>query len=238
MTLAVTFFVIIFSAVPVLSQENSTAPQSAAQSSSDKPAADMGQPGATSGQSNPEQSKPSSATPPPATAPGTKPSTTRLRHKRIKVSPNCDSVSAVSPAPAQSGTQPAAPAPPSDTKPDSKPAGAPADTSSKPTNCPPSKKIVRQGGTSEPTIQIVGGATGAQASDARRNASDMLQSTEENLKKIETTQLNSNQQEMIKQVRQFVDQSKAATTAGDVDRARTLAWKAQLLSEELLKPQK
>lgn len=66
----------------------------------------------------------------------------------------------------------------------------------------------------------------------------MLQSTEENLKKIETTQLNSNQQEMIKQVRQFVDQSKAATTAGDVDRARTLAWKAQLLSEELLKPQK
>jgi len=66
----------------------------------------------------------------------------------------------------------------------------------------------------------------------------MLQSTEENLKKIETTQMTSNQQDMVKQVRQFVDQSKAATTAGDVDRARTLAWKAQLLSEELLKPEK
>jgi hypothetical protein len=230
MTLAVAFFVFVLS-FPVLSQENSTASPNAAQSGAEKTAGG----GSQSGQGNPDQSKSSTTTPSPAAAPQTKPApSTRLRHKRIKVSPNCDSVSAVSPAPAQNGTQTAPSAPPSDAKADSKP----ADGSSKPSDCPPSKKIVRQGSTSEPTIQIVGGATGAQASDARRNASDMLQSTEENLKKIETTQMTSNQQDMVKQVRQFVDQSKAATTAGDVDRARTLAWKAQLLSEELLKPEK
>jgi hypothetical protein len=43
---------------------------------------------------------------------------------------------------------------------------------------------------------------------------------------------------MVKQVREFMDQSKAATSAGDLDQARTLAWKAQLLSEELLRTAK
>jgi hypothetical protein len=66
----------------------------------------------------------------------------------------------------------------------------------------------------------------------------MLESTEQNLKKMQSGQLTSDQQEMVKQVLQFVDQSKAASTAGDLDRARTLAWKAQLLSEELVKPEK
>ena len=85
---------------------------------------------------------------------------------------------------------------------------------------------------------MVGGAEGRQASDERDTANQMLDATEANLKKMEGTQLDSNQQDMIKQVREFMDQSKAASSAGDLDQARTLAWKAQLLSEELLKPQK
>jgi len=233
MTLAVALFALILSGFPVLSQ-GSTALQNAVQPGADKPAANADQ--SASGQSNPDQAKPSAPEPAPATKPAP---SKRLRHKKIKVSPNCDSVSAVSPADTQNGTQTTAPSgsqpePKSDTKNDN----AAAAKGSKPAPCPPSKTIVRQGGTAEPTVQIVGGATGAQASDARRNATDMLQSTEDNLKKIETAQLNPSQQEMVKQVHQFVDQSKAATTAGDVDRARTLAWKAQLLSEELLKPEK
>jgi len=66
----------------------------------------------------------------------------------------------------------------------------------------------------------------------------MLEAAAHNLKSMGTRQLNSNQQDMVRQIRQFMDQSKAATTAGDLDRARTLAWKAQLLSEELLSPEK
>jgi len=104
--------------------------------------------------------------------------------------------------------------------------------------CPPKKVIVRQGSTSEPSIEVVGGAEGRQASDERNTAIQMLETTQANLKKIEGLQLNSNQQDMIKQVHEFMDQSKAATSAGDLDQARTLAWKAQLLSEDLLRAQK
>jgi hypothetical protein len=65
----------------------------------------------------------------------------------------------------------------------------------------------------------------------------MLAATEQNLKKISGGALSPNQQDMVKQARQFMEQAKAAVTAQDFDRARTLAWKAQLLSEELAKPQ-
>jgi len=66
----------------------------------------------------------------------------------------------------------------------------------------------------------------------------MLRGTETNLKNLSSRQLNSNQQDMVNQVRQFMQQSKTAMSAGDFERAKTLAWKAQLLSEELVKPAK
>jgi len=87
-------------------------------------------------------------------------------------------------------------------------------------------------------VQLAGGAAGNQASHQRDTANQMLESTEANLKKIAGRQLSSNQQDMVNQIRQFMGQSKAAVDAGDLDRARTLAWKAQLLSEDLLKPEK
>ena len=66
----------------------------------------------------------------------------------------------------------------------------------------------------------------------------MLDTTEANLKKLAGKQLTANQQDMVSQTRQFVQQSKDAVEAGDLERARTLAWKAQVLSEELVKPEK
>lgn len=111
-------------------------------------------------------------------------------------------------------------------------------TASAPKNCPPSKIIVRQGGTSEPSIQLAGGAVGDQAANQRDSANQMLGSTEANLKKLAGQQLSTNQQEMVSQVRQFMEQSRTAVSAGDLERARTLAWKAQLLSEELVNPAK
>jgi hypothetical protein len=93
--------------------------------------------------------------------------------------------------------------------------------------------IVRQGGTSDPSIQLGGSGT---ASHQKDTANQMLAATETNLKKIAGQQLSSNQQEMVNQIRQFMEQSKAAAGDGDLERARTLAWKAQLLSDELVKP--
>jgi hypothetical protein len=111
-----------------------------------------------------------------------------------------------------------------------------AATSTDPEPCPP-KVVVRQGGTSEPAIQLTGGAAGAQKSEAQATAGPMIDATEENLKKLSARQLSSTEQETVTQIRQYVTQSKTAVAAGDMERARTLAWKAQTLSDDLVKPQ-
>lgn len=94
---------------------------------------------------------------------------------------------------------------------------------------------MRQGGTAEPSIQLAGGD---QASQKRDAVNQMLGSTEANLKKIAGLQLSATQQDTVSQIRQFVEQSKSALADGDVERGKTLAWKAQLLSEDLINPTK
>ncbi|HUO17388.1 MAG TPA: hypothetical protein VMX38_20570 [Verrucomicrobiae bacterium] len=149
------------------------------------------------------------------------------------------SVSTTAPAPANANPKPAA-ANKRKKKtaaadcPDASPNSTNSTNASKSTagNCPPKIKVVPHGGTSEPSIQLAGGDQANQ----QRDTNQMLQSTEDNLKKIEGKQLTSDQQQMVNQVRQFMDQSKSAVHTGDLDRARTLAWKAQVLSEELVKP--
>jgi hypothetical protein len=62
----------------------------------------------------------------------------------------------------------------------------------------------------------------------------MLAATEGTLKKLDGQQLTTSQQDMVRQVRQFMQQSRNAVRAGDFAGARTLALKAQQLSEELV----
>ncbi|HEY3616707.1 MAG TPA: hypothetical protein VGK96_07815 [Candidatus Sulfotelmatobacter sp.] len=216
------------SALPMVAQEQQTAPQSdsANKPAETSPAHDQG---AAAPAQNPSTPSPAPSAAPPATAPektssGQTPPKTgkQRRHKKRVVSGNCVSTpspggqSAAGPAPSNSGPPPTA-------------AGSAA------TNCPPSKVIVQQGGTSDSSIQLAGGAGGTK-SPQRDNANQMLAATEANLKKISGQQLNANQQDMVTQIRQFMQQSKAAVVDGDLERARTLAWKAQLLSDELVKP--
>ncbi len=101
--------------------------------------------------------------------------------------------------------------------------------------CPPPKKVVRNGGSDEPSIQLVGGETAEQS--AHQSATDKLTvATEENLKKMAGHPLSPSQQEMVSQIKLFMDQSKTAIATGDVERGRNLAMKAHLLSDELVKP--
>ena len=100
-------------------------------------------------------------------------------------------------------------------------------------NCPPEKVIVRQGGTTEPSIQLAGGD---QTSQKRNEVNQMLGSAEANLKKIAELQLTPAQKDTVSQIRQYVEQSKSALADGDVERGEILATKAQLLSEDLAKP--
>ncbi len=84
-------------------------------------------------------------------------------------------------------------------------------------------------------MQLTGGATPEQA--AQQHSAEELQSaTQENLKKIAGRELTASQQETVGQINQFLEQSKAAISEGDLERGRNLALKAQLLSEELTKP--
>ena len=186
----------------------------------------------TAPEANPQQP---ASTAPSATKKSSTPAQPALRPKHKKGVPptNCNPTPAVSPAaPADPASADKSASNPTATAPGTAPAAAPSPA---PTNCPPSKVVVRQGSASEPAIQLVGGSAGA---PERNTATQMLQSAEENLKKISGQSLSSSQQDMITQVRQFMDQSKTATAAGDLERARTLAWKAQTLSEELANPQR
>jgi len=100
--------------------------------------------------------------------------------------------------------------------------------------CPPPRKVVRNGGSQEPTIQLVGGAT------PERTLQDSIEqltvAIDANLKKVEGRELSSNQQEMVSQIKQFMEESKKAASAGDLQRGHNLAMKAHLLSNELVKP--
>jgi hypothetical protein len=97
--------------------------------------------------------------------------------------------------------------------------------------CPPQKKIVKDGGTAEPTVQLKSDTK--DAPDQVSTTEQLRAATEDNLKKIAGNELTADQQEMVNQIKQFVDQSKAAIAEGDLERGHNLAMKAKLLSDEL-----
>jgi hypothetical protein len=101
--------------------------------------------------------------------------------------------------------------------------------------CPPPRKVVRNGGSDEPSIQLVGGSNTEQAAH-QRSIDQLTSGTEDNLKKVAGRQLTESQEETVSQIRQFLQQSKTAVAAGDLERGQNLAQKAHLLSEELVKP--
>jgi len=76
---------------------------------------------------------------------------------------------------------------------------------------------------------------GSQESSERRKSGQLLTATEANLKKLGDRKLSSEQQATVAQIRQFMDQSRAALDEGDVTQGYNLAYKANVLSEELNK---
>jgi hypothetical protein len=102
--------------------------------------------------------------------------------------------------------------------------------------CSPQKVIVKNGGSDEPIVQLKDDTPPAKASNELLNTEQLRLVTEDNLKKIASRQLTANQQEMVNQIKQFMDQSKAAVADGDLERGHNLAMKARLLSDELVSP--
>ncbi len=97
----------------------------------------------------------------------------------------------------------------------------------------PSKTIVRHGSTSDPNVRLGPGGSPQQAKQSQTTA-QLLATTSINLTRLGGRTLSSDQQGTVDQVKRYMDQSKAAASAGDVQRAYNLALKANLLSAELV----
>jgi hypothetical protein len=173
--------------------------------------------------SPPQATPPQTANPSPSsTSPSSKPQTPaptpkRRAHRKKTSNPDCSSSTS---GPADS-TNPA------------NTSGGDA-TKSKP--CPPPKVVVKNGGSSESTVELKADTTAAQASYERYTTDQLTAGTEENLKKIAARELTPDQKQTLNQVKEFIEKSKAAVAEGDLERGHNLALKAHLLSDELAKP--
>ena len=99
----------------------------------------------------------------------------------------------------------------------------------------PEKKVVKNGGTADPAVQLAPGVSNEQASRQRQSTTQLLATTDTNLKQLASRQLSVTQQDSVSQVRKYMEQAKAAEDAGDVQRAQNLASKALMLSDDLVK---
>jgi hypothetical protein len=206
-----------------------------------QPDASASQPQAPPAQgAEPAQPAPSPTGQTPNSPGQAKPSTTKRRHHKKTIPPNCsDPPTAPNPAagnPADSTNSAGAGSTNAGSNnAGSNNAGSTSGGSSALPPCAPPRKVVRNGGSKEPAIQLVEGTTAEQVVH-QRSTDQLTVATEENLKKIAGRQLNPSQQEMVSQIKQFMEQSKTAVAAGDLERGHNLALKAHLLSDELVKP--
>ena len=97
------------------------------------------------------------------------------------------------------------------------------------------KIMVREGGASEPAAQIAPDMTPAEAVSQRQNAERLLGSSDDQLKLLAGRTLDARQQETVGQIRNYMGGARSALQEGDLRRANTLAQKAHLLADDLVK---
>lgn len=151
---------------------------------------------------------------------------------------------ATAPAPAPATTQPATTAPPPTAT-----ANAPKPHHPRPPRKTPEKQPApaqATGTTPKPGTQVAKVNPPATAPEIapslppdqvlhdRGTTEQLLQSTEQNLNSLRRS-LSAAEQEMVQQCRVYVTQSRGAIHDGDLARAKVLAMKAHLLSDELVK---
>jgi hypothetical protein len=103
-------------------------------------------------------------------------------------------------------------------------------------NTPPKRSVVPAEKTEPPTSigQISPGPTPIDTAHSQTSTDQLLQGAEANLNSI-TRQLSKEEEAMRTQIKEFIKQSRTATTENDPARAHTLAVKARLLSDDLVK---
>jgi hypothetical protein len=97
----------------------------------------------------------------------------------------------------------------------------------------PNKVVVRNGGAKENPGQIEPGVTTATAEQQRASTAQLLARTDANLKRVGARQLTKAEQNTMEEIRAYMSQAKMASDRGDTTRAKMLANKARLLSDDL-----
>jgi outer membrane biosynthesis protein TonB len=139
--------------------------------------------------------------------------------------------------PASPDTQPQTTQPPSGKRSEKKKHRKKKKSSPKPATVSdgPKKTVVTNGSTAEPEVKFSPDTTTDQQNRQRGKVNYLLNSTDDNLKKISNRQLSPTQQDSVNQIRSYMEQAKSALTEGDLQRGENLATKARLLSDDLLK---
>ena len=99
----------------------------------------------------------------------------------------------------------------------------------------PRKVVVREGGAKEPPAQIAPGLAPDESDRQRRDAEQWLSSADGQLKVLAARALGPRQQEALGQVHNYMTGARSALKEGDMRRASTLALKAHLLAEDLVR---
>jgi hypothetical protein len=99
----------------------------------------------------------------------------------------------------------------------------------------PRKIVIHRGGTSEPVAQILPGMTLEEANRQRESSEQLLAAAETSLRQLAYRPIDTKKQDTIVQIRQYMDAARAALKESDPQRAHTLAQKAYLLSDDLVK---
>ena len=103
-------------------------------------------------------------------------------------------------------------------------------------NTPPPKVVVKPDAAApSPTPgQISPGVASSDVSHDQASTEQLLQSSESNLGSIKR-QLSQDEQDIVAHIRDYINQSRQAIKENDLVRARNLALKAHLLSDDLVK---
>jgi hypothetical protein len=97
------------------------------------------------------------------------------------------------------------------------------------------KIVVPEGGAKEPPAQIAPGLAPDEAKRDRHEAEQWLTATDGQLKELSNRQLSEPRQEAVTQVRNYQLEARAALKENDLRRAHTLALKAHLLADDMVK---
>jgi hypothetical protein len=101
----------------------------------------------------------------------------------------------------------------------------------------PHKVVIKKGGVPEPLTQIVTDMAPAEATKKRSESERLLDSADDDLKRLAGRTLNEQEEETVSQIDHYMTVARSALKEGDISRGHTLAMKANLLAADVAKHQ-